>query len=117
MKKLFIFSILICLFVGCKAPIAMQSGREDIAYLVFVSPKTYWNKEVNVSIDNETNFEAKVVKAKRSNRWGRQYGISTGRRNIKVSSLHCHEEIIIIRSMYDSYSIMHHIPKASLFLV
>lgn len=85
MKKLFICSILICLFVGCKAPIAMQSGREDIAYLVFVSPKTYWNKEVNVSIDNETNFEAKVVKAKRSNRWGRQYGISTGRRNIKVS--------------------------------
>lgn len=85
MKKILIFSVLICLFAGCKAPIAMQSGREDMAYLVFVSPKTYWNKEVNVSIDNETNFSAKVVKAKRSNRWGRQYGISTGRRNLKVS--------------------------------
>lgn len=85
MKKVLIFCSLIGLFVSCKAPVAMQSGREDIAYLVFVSPKTYWNKKVDVSIDNQTNFEAKVVKTKRSNFWGRQYGISTGRRNLKVS--------------------------------
>ena len=86
MKRAIIFcSIICCLFTGCRAPVAMQSGREDMAYLVFTSPKTYWNKKVDVSIDEQTNFEAKVVKTKRSNHWGRQYGISTGRRSLKVS--------------------------------
>lgn len=84
-KTIFLYCFFICLLYGCKAPVEMQSGREDIAYLVFTSPKTYWNKKVDVSIDNQTVFSAKVVKTKRSNYWGRQYGIATGRRNLKVS--------------------------------
>lgn len=84
-RALILCSLICCFFVSCKAPVAMQSGREDMAYLVFTSPKTYWNKKVDVSIDGQTNFEAKVVKTKRSNYWGRQYGISTGRRALTVS--------------------------------
>ena len=33
---------------GCKAPVAQQSGKEDIAYLLFVSPNTYAGKKVIV---------------------------------------------------------------------
>lgn len=77
-----------CLLVGCKSsfPVPQQSGKEDMAYLVFVGPlKTYGNgsKPVQVDIDG-TTFEAKVVKPKVANRKGYQYGVATGKRNIIV---------------------------------
>ncbi|MBR4130604.1 MAG: hypothetical protein IKU02_06745 [Bacteroidaceae bacterium] len=76
------------LLVACKAnyPVAQQSGKEDMAYLVFVGPlKTYRNglKTVQVNVDG-TTFDAKVVKPKTANRKGTQYGVATGRRNITV---------------------------------
>ena len=76
------------LMMGCKAnyPVAQQSGKEDIAYLVFVGPlETYGNgsKPVQVDVDG-TKFDAKVVKPKTANRKGTQYGVATGRRNIIV---------------------------------
>lgn len=76
------------LMMGCKAnyPVAQQSGKEDIAYLVFVGPlETYGNgsKTVQVDVDG-TKFDAKVVKPKTANRKGTQYGVATGRRNIIV---------------------------------
>lgn len=83
--KLLFFLGFVAMLVACKGPVEMQSGREDMAYLVFTSPSVYWNKVVDVSIDGGTTFEAKVVKTKRSNYWGRQYGIATGRRKLKVS--------------------------------
>ena len=57
-----------CLLLGCKTsfPVPQQSGKEDMAYLVFVGPlKTYGNgsKPVQVDIDG-TTFDAKVVKPK-----------------------------------------------------
>lgn len=75
--------------VGCKAnyPVAQQSGKEDMAYLVFVGPsETYGNgsKLVQVDIDG-VKFDAKVVKPKTANRKGTQYAVATGRRNIKVT--------------------------------
>ena len=76
------------LLIACKAnyPVAQQSGKEDMAYLVFVGPlKTYGNgaKPVQVDVDGK-QFEAKVVKPKTANRKGTQYGVATGRRNITV---------------------------------
>lgn len=76
------------LFIGCKSsfPVAQQSGKEDMAYLVFVGPRqTYGNgsKPVQVDVDGK-QFDAKVVKPKTANRKGVQYGIATGRRNIIV---------------------------------
>ena len=78
-----------CLFVGCKTsfPVAQQSGKEDMAYLVFVGPQqTYGNgsKPVQVDVDGK-QFDAKVVKPKTANRKGTQYGVATGRRNVTVS--------------------------------
>lgn len=86
MKKItFIFAAIALMMSGCKAPVAQQGGKEDIAYLLFVSPSQYSGKVVQVSVD-DTSFDAKVVKEKRSKRKGSQYGIATGNRNIKVTS-------------------------------
>lgn len=87
-KILITLFAIVCLLVGCKSsfPVAQQSGKEDIAYLVFVGPKeTYGNgsKLVQVNIDG-TQFDAKVVKPKTANRKGTQYGVATGRRNVTV---------------------------------
>ena len=91
MKTRFLLGIfaLTCLLVGCKSsfPVPQQSGKEDMAYLVFVGPlKTYGNgsKPVMVDVDG-TKFEAKVVKPKTANRKGTQYGVATGKRNITVT--------------------------------
>lgn len=87
-KVFFSLIMITCLLFGCKAnyPVAQQSGKGDMAYLVFVGPlKTYGNgsKPVQVDVDG-TKFDAKVVKPKTANRKGTQYGVATGRRNIKV---------------------------------
>ena len=74
MKKRILFTLLIVasLLVGCKSsfPVAQQTGKEDMAYLVFVGPRqTYGNgsKLVQVDVDG-TKFDAKVVKPKVANR-------------------------------------------------
>lgn len=75
------------LVVGCKAnlPVAQQTGKEDMAYLLFVSGNQYAGKQVSVSIDEAEPFSAEVVKAKKANRRGNQYGVSTGSRSLKVT--------------------------------
>lgn len=77
------------LFACCKAnyPIAQQSGKEDIAYLLFVSSNEYAGEKVEVYIDDAQAFTAKVVKLKNANRRGTQYGINTGTRSLKI----CHQ--------------------------
>ena len=91
MKKRILFTLLIVasLLVGCKSsfPVAQQTGKEDMAYLVFVGPRqTYGNgsKLVQVDVDG-TKFDAKVVKPKVANRKGTQYGVAPGRRNVSVT--------------------------------
>lgn len=75
------------LLTGCRAnfPVAQESGKEDIAYLLFISPNQYAGKEVQVKVDNNAPFTAKVVKAKKANRRGSQYGIAVGTRTLTVS--------------------------------
>ncbi len=88
-KLLLILIAAASILVGCKVnyPVTQQSGKEDMAFLVFVGPlKTYGNgsKLVQVDVDG-TKFDAKVVKPKTANRKGTQYGVATGSRNIKVT--------------------------------
>ncbi|WP_281644425.1 hypothetical protein [Bacteroides zoogleoformans] len=87
MKKYLILLSLPLMLLGCKAnfPIAQQSGKEDMAYLLFVSSKQYAGKDVQVTIDSAEPFNAKVVKSKKSNRHGTQYGIGVGARTLTVS--------------------------------
>ena len=87
MKKLLYLLALPLILFSCKAnfPVAQQSGKEDMAYLLFVSSKQYAGKDVQVTIDNGQPFTTKVVKGKKSNRRGTQYGIGTGTRTLKVS--------------------------------
>ena len=87
-KVLFALLVVASLLVACKSsfPVAQQSGKDDMAYLVFVGPSaTYGNgsKLVQVDVDG-TTFDAKVVKPKVANRKGTQYGVATGRRNVTV---------------------------------
>lgn len=91
MKKRLIFAILAltCMLVGCKTSfhVAQQTGKEDMAYLVFVGPRqTYGNgsKLVQVDVDG-TKFDAKVIKPKVANRKGTQYGVATGNRHVTVT--------------------------------
>ena len=88
-RVLFLLIAVASLLAGCKTkyPVAMQSGKEDIAYILFVGPlKTYGNgsRPVQVDVDGK-KFDAKVVKPKTANRKGTQYGVATGRRNITVT--------------------------------
>ena len=90
MKKNLFFAIMasVLMLIGCKTsfPVPQQSGKEDMAYLVFVGPKsTYGNglHPVQVDVDG-TKFDAKVVKPKTANRKGVQYGVAPGTRNITV---------------------------------
>ena len=102
MKRLSLVSAaLIALFTmfGCKAPVAQQGGKEDMAYLLFVSPSEYYNKVVQVSIDDATSFDAEVIKAKKASRKGKQYGISTGTRNIKVT---CEGKVLYQKKIFVS---------------
>ena len=90
MKKRILFTLLIVasLLVGCKSsfPVAQQTGKEDMAYLVFVGPRqTYGNGSRLVQVDVDgTKFDAKVVKPKVANRKGTQYGVATGNRHVTV---------------------------------
>ena len=70
-----------------------------MAYLLFVSSNQYAGEEVQVSVDNAQPFTAKVVKAKKANRRGTQYGIATGTRTLKVS---CESKVIYEKKVYVS---------------
>ncbi len=78
-------SVIVLLFAGCKAhyPVSQQSGKEDMAYLLFVSEsnKSY---KINVLLDRSLSFDAKTVRAKDADRNGTAYAVGTGRHKIKV---------------------------------
>lgn len=85
-KAIFCMFAIASLLTGCKAssPVAQQTGKEDKAYLLFVGQKEYCGKMVEVTIDDAEPFTAKVVKPKKADRGGTQYGIGTGLRNLVV---------------------------------
>lgn len=87
MKKYLILLGLPLMLIGCKAnfPVAQQGGKEDVAYLLFVSSKQYVGKDVQVTVDDLDPFNALVVESKKSNRRGTQYGVGVGTRVLTVS--------------------------------
>jgi hypothetical protein len=99
MKKLLILFALPLILAGCKAnyPVAQQGGKEDMAYLLFVSSNKYAGEDVQVSIDGAQPFHAKVVKQKNANRKGTQYGVATGTRTLKVT---CEGETIYQKKLF-----------------
>ncbi len=88
MKKILILCTLSFILIGCKAnyPVAQQSGKEDVAYLLFVGSKDYSAKEVQVVVDEAQPLTVQVIKPKKANRKGTLYGVSTGTRNLRVYS-------------------------------
>lgn len=99
MRKLLVLFALPLILFGCRAnyPVAQQSGKEDIAYLLFVSSDKYAGENVQVTIDDAQPFTAKVVKQKSANRKGTQYGVSTGTHALKVS---CDGKIIYQKKLF-----------------
>ncbi len=77
-----------CLFTSCRVnyPVAQQSGKDDVAFLLFASPDEYVGKTVKVTLDGKTTFEADVIKMKKAHTKGTQYSVSTGSKSIKVES-------------------------------
>lgn len=86
MKKILTLFVVSLLLIGCRAhyPVAQQGGKEDMAYLLFVSSKNYTGKTIEVTIDNESPFSAKVVKQRNAMVKGTQYGVATGTHSLKV---------------------------------
>lgn len=85
-KVLFLLCIITTISItSCKLGVySQEGGKSDQAYLLFVSSDVYSGKTVQVTIDEATQFDAKVVKEKKSNVKGSLYAIATGRRKIKV---------------------------------
>jgi hypothetical protein len=89
-KMLFVAVALIAmaLLVGCKGkyPVAQQTGKEDVAFLLFESADQYEGQTVTVTLDGKTTFQAEVVKTKKAHTHGTQYEVSTGPKDIKVEA-------------------------------
>lgn len=79
---------LTCLLCGCKLryPVAGSSGKEDVAYLLFVSQESYAGQTLAVTLDGAASFEAKAVGARKAGRKGKAYAVKPGRRTIRVTS-------------------------------
>lgn len=88
-NKSFIYGVLtlVCLLLsGCKVGnVPSSQGLSDQAFLYFVSINKY-PQPVEVTIDNQTSFNAKVVKEKKGTVKGNIYAVATGKRHVKVSS-------------------------------
>jgi len=89
MKRLTLIGCMLAVLImtGCRAhyPVSQQSGKEDIAYLLFVSTGGQYDKaKVNVSIDDQ-QYEAEVVPQKKANRRGTQYTATPGNHQLTVT--------------------------------
>jgi hypothetical protein len=90
MKKITVlFTCLVAvLLMGCRAhmPVAQQSGKEDVAYLLFVSQSgAYHKKAVTVDVDGQ-QYQAEGVRPKDAQRRGTQYSAPTGTHQLTVKS-------------------------------
>jgi hypothetical protein len=86
MKNLTNLLLTILIFLSSCGGIKTKSaGLENEAFLEFVGPVRSYSEGVDVNIDNNLNFKAKVIKDKVGYMKGKVYAISTGTHNIKVS--------------------------------
>ncbi len=90
MKKIAIalICVMAVMLTACRAnmPVAQQSGKEDVAYLLFVSQNgQYHKKDLTVTVDNQT-YVAQGIKSKTSDRKGSQYTAPTGTHQLTVKN-------------------------------
>lgn len=101
MKKIFLLCTVCLALVGCKTqfPVAQETGKADMAYLLFVGTNKddYRDKTVEVTIDDNAPFTANVVWQKRASRRGTQYGIGTGNCNLKVT---CNGKVVYEKKVF-----------------
>lgn len=84
--KIKLLLALCCAFlVSCKVGVATQSqGLPDQGFLLLVSSS---NKQiVDVVIDGEASFEAKVIKEKRGKIHNTSYALNSGKRHVIITS-------------------------------
>lgn len=79
------FALFSFLLSGCKVGnVASTQGLSDQAYLYFVSNQKY-SDQIEVTVDRDLVFKAKVVKEKKYTIKGNTYAISTGKHHIKIT--------------------------------
>ena len=66
--KIILFLSVLVLLVACKTsyPREQQSGKEDVAFLLFVSYKQYVNKPLTVVLDGGVTFTGNAVKVRKA---------------------------------------------------
>ncbi len=86
-RLLFLVTLTLLLLTGCRGsfPVAQQSGKDDTAALLFVSQEEYAGENLSVQLD-DTQFEAKAVKAKKAHRKGIVYSVAPGNRHLVVKN-------------------------------
>ncbi len=83
----FLAFLAVLLLAGCRIynPVSQQSGKEDVAYLLFVSTSGQLHKQTVIYTIDDTSYEAQVWKQKSSNRRGTQYTAPTGNHQLTVT--------------------------------
>lgn len=85
--KYYILMLFTLLLVSCKTGVyTSEGGKSDVAYLTLNSSNLYPGQVVMVTVDDNTKFEAKVAKQKKSREKyrGDLYAISVGQHHVKV---------------------------------
>lgn len=88
MKTKYIITLFVCLMglmAGCKVGnVASSQGLSDQAYIYLESVNKYPGY-VQVSLDKNTTFDAKVYQPKKHQVKGETYAVATGKRHVTVS--------------------------------
>ena len=81
-------AILLLGVASCKTgSFATAGGQQEMCYICLVSSDELANKDVQVKIDDSTQFTAKVQRAKQNTEKhnGKVYGIQPGRRHVEIT--------------------------------
>lgn len=77
--------LLVVVVSSCKSVVYdRQGGNADIAYLQFISSGPLVGKKVEVVVDDQTSFVAKVKRDRKASIKPNLYTIKPGKRNVKV---------------------------------
>lgn len=86
MKKiLFVIAVGLAVLTGCTGIKTLSTGLENEAFIEFIGKPSNYLGGVDVNIDDETLFKAKVKKDYVNRPKGEVYAISTGTHMITVS--------------------------------
>lgn len=84
-KSLFVIWISMFLLIGCTGVRTVSTGLENESFLQFIGNPSDYRGGVDVIIDDELNFKAKVYSTKVNRMKVKVYAIPTGKHTLKVS--------------------------------